>query len=262
MFHCEAFSVSNTTSGANTLVQLNYVTTNIVLPPSASGCQISPSLPWLHSIWGLGASMCHLQAQTPKFLPYPYPTFDPSNRGTAFPSPPRMNDLSRAPLPLSPTDAFNVFASQNSGGTETERAFVNFTDNQRVPVPFGKMFTVHAVSSTTLTANKFTPCVPTLDAILPAGVYALIGMRAFSATALTFRVLPSMGPIWRPGGIAVQAYDQLDPPQQRGWNWLGQADSGWGTWLTFQQNVLFNVEMFASSADTAEEFDFDLVQVG
>jgi hypothetical protein len=122
------------------------------------------------------------------------------------------------------------------------------------------MFTVHATSATTLTAAKFTPCIPTLDFALPAGRYALIGCRAFSATARAFRILPSMNQIWRPGGVAVQAYDQLDPPQQRGWNWLGQADSGWGTWLEFQQNVLFQVEMYATSADSAEEFDFDLVQ--
>ncbi len=261
MFHMEAFSVSNTTSGANTLVQMPYVTTNIVLPPSSpSGVQVSPQLPFLHSIFGLGASMTRLQAQTPKFLPQPYPNFDPVNRGTAMESPPRITDLSMSPLPLGPTDGFNVFSAQNSGGTETERAWCNFSDGIRVPVPPGKMFTLHATATKTLTANAFTACVPTLEYALPGGTYALIGARAFSATALAFRIAPSMGPIWRPGGVAVQAYDQLDPPQQRGWNYLGQANSGWGVWLSFYQNVLFNVEIFASSADTAEEFEFDLVQ--
>jgi hypothetical protein len=261
MFHCEAFSVSNTTSGANTFVQVNYVTTNIVLPPLNNGAQVSPQLPKLHSVFGLSASMTHIRAQTPAFLPQPYPNLDPVNRGTAFPSPPRINDFSTTPLPLGPTDEFDIYAAQNSGGTETQYVFVNFTDGMKVPAPPGKMFTVHATSATTLTGAKFTPCVPTLDYPLPGGQYALIGCRAFSATARAFRILPSMGPIWRPGGVAVQAYDQLDPPSQRGYNYLGQAASSWGTWITFYQNVLFQVEIYATSADTAEEFDFDLVQI-
>lgn len=260
MFHMEAFSVSDTTSGANTFVQANYVTTNIVLPSQNNGVQVSPQLPFLHSLFGVGANMVHVRAQTPKFLPQPYPQFDPNNRGTAIESPPRFWDFSDNPLPLGPTDEFDIYVSQNSGGTETERVFVQFTDNMLAPVPSGKIFTVHAVSSTTLTASKFTPCIPTLDYPLPGGTYALVGARVFSATALAFRILPSMGPIWRPGGVAVQAYDQLDSPGQRTYPYTGTFGQGWGVWLSFYQNVLFQVEIFATSADTAEEFSFDLVQ--
>lgn len=261
MFHMEAFSVSDTTSGANTFVQAPYVNTNTVLPQINNGVQVSPELANLHSLFGLGVSLCHIRAQSPKFLPQPYPQFDPNNRGTAIESPPRIHDLSDSPLPLGPTDEFDIFVTQNSGATETERVFVNFTNGVTQPNPAGKLFTVHAVSATTLTANRFTPCIPTLDFPLPGGTYALVGARAFSATALAFRILPSMGPIWRPGGVACQSYDQLDAPGQRSYPYTGTYGTGWGVWVTFYQNVLFQVEMFATGADTAEEFDFDLIQI-
>lgn len=260
MFHMEAFSVSDTTSGANTFVQANYVTTNIVLPKSSNGLQVSPALPFLHSVFGLGVSLCHIRVQTPKFAPQPYPNLDPNNRGTAIENPPRIHDFSDNPLPLGPTDELDVFVSQNSGGTETERVFVQTTDNLLQPIPPGKIFSVHAVSATTLVPNQFTPCQLTFDFPLPGGTYALVGARAFSATALAFRVLSSMGTIYRPGGVACQAYDQLDPPGQRAYPWDGQYGKGWGVWVTFFQNVPPQIEMFATSADTAEEFDLDLVQ--
>jgi len=71
-----------------------------------------------------------------------------------------------------------------------------------------------------------------------------------------------MGPKWRPGGIATQGYDALDPPGQRGISGWTRGFDGWGVWLTFFQNVPPQVEFFATSADTSEEGWFDLVYLG
>jgi hypothetical protein len=102
---------------------------------------------------------------------------------------------------------------------------------------------------------------PVFDQPLPAGYYALVGARAFSATALFFRMLPAMGPLWRPGGIAVQTYDQLDPPNQRFIADWASSSLFWGVWLYFYQNVPPQVEVFATGADTAEEGWFDLIYI-
>ena len=116
------------------------------------------------------------------------------------------------------------------------------------------VITVHGTSSTTLTAGGWTSVPITLDQALPAGVYNLIGARAYSATALFFKVIPAMGPIWQPGSTAVQAYDGLDAP--------GSRMGGFGVWLSFQQNVLPSFNYFATSADTAEEVWLDLQYAG
>lgn len=103
---------------------------------------------------------------------------------------------------------------------------------------------------------------PAFDQALYAGTYALIGARCFSATGLFFRMFPAMGSKWRPGGICVQAYDQLDPINQRGFSYGSPGIGGWGVWLSFFQNVPPQVEFFATAADAAEEGWFDLVYLG
>lgn len=261
MFHSEIFSVSNTTSGANTFKQTSYVTADAILPGLVSGVQVSKDLPYVMMVAGVSAAMCQIRIQAPSMLPWPYPVLSPNNRGTALESPPRIHDFSANPIRLNPTEEFDVFASQNSGGTETQYVLVTFSDGMKVPVPSGRFFTLHWTATTTLTGAAWTQVSPTLDAALPAGQYALIGARVFSATARFFRMFPAQAPLWRPGGCAVQAYDALDPPAQRGTSYLSIPQSSWGTWLTFFQNVVPQVEIFATSGDTAEEGYFDLVQI-
>jgi|SRR5271170_2009370 len=260
MFHLEYFSAS-IASGATTRAQLTSKF-NSVVPTLNSGFQVPAALAYLHSVIGIGAHIVEVQIQSPKFLPFPYPNLNPNNRGTAGESPPRIWDYSMSPFPLNPTDELDAYASQNSGGSETEYVAIQFTDNVRIPVPAGQFFTAHATASTTLTAGAFTNVQPVFDTALPAGSYALVGMRVYSATAYFFQMLPASGPLWRPGGLGVQAYDQLDPPNQRYGGWAPYPQSSWGVWLTFRQNVPPSVNIFATSADTAEEFWFDLVYMG
>ena len=276
MFHMELFSSSDTSSGANTFVQLTYFTPDNVLPKLVSGVQVSPDLPFLHSVMGVGTSLVHIRAQSPSMLPVPYTAMSPNNRGSAFESPPRVWDWSMAPLGLRVTEEFDIFVSQNSGGSETEYVAVQFCDGPATQLSVtvnpsiltqsaatsGRLFTAHWTASVTLTAGKWSQVAPAFDQALPAGTYALVGARAFSATALFFRMFPSSGPKWRPGGVAVQAYDQMDAYNQRYLIPYGRDPGHWGVWMTFYQNVPPQVEFFATSADTAEEGWFDLVYLG
>jgi len=274
MFHSELYSSSNGTSGATTFAQVNGLTTDNILPTQNQGYTVLQQLAYLAHVIGIGAHQCSVRPQANSMLPYPYITQAPSNRGTAAESPVRMLDLTLIPFPLRPTEEFDVFASQNSGGAEIQYALVNFCDGPPRPagivfnppalVPgtlqVGRAFTVHATGSTTLTANAFSSVALTLDQTLPPGTYALIGMRAFSAHGLFARMFPSVPPQWRPGTICTQAYDALDPWYSRAWPLPGGGVvAPMGIWLTFPQNVLPQVEIYSTAADTAEEFWLDLV---
>jgi hypothetical protein len=261
MFHLELFSSSNTSSGANTFVQNNYVTADAILPGLVNGVQVSRDLPYVMAVLPLGAHIVHTRLQAPSFLPFPYINLSPGNRGAAFESPPRIFDFSRAPIKLNPTEELDVYCSQNSGGSETQYVGVLFSDGMITPNPAGRYFTVHATATTTLTAGAFTQVSPSFDQALPAGQYALVGARCYSATGKYFRMFPAQAPLWRPGGVCVQAYDSLDPPAQRFATYRPELNLNWGTWLTFYQNVPPQVEFFAASADTAEEMWFDLIQI-
>jgi hypothetical protein len=266
---------SSIPTGANAFQQVNYLKVSNVLAPLNLGLQVSPTLPNLMVIAGVGVNIVHLRGQTPSMLPFPWPTLDPNNRGGALESPPRVHDFSETPLPMRPTDEFDIFATQNAAGAQAQYVLTTFCDGPPQPLPVqilpptltanpmtpGRYFSAHWTAGVTLTAGSWTVVQPVFDQALPAGYYSLLGARVFSASALFFRMFPAMGPIWRPGGCAVQAYDQLDPTNQRFIPLYAGVSEGWGVWLNFFQNVPPQVEMFATAADTAEEGWFDLVYV-
>jgi len=267
----EVFRSSLASGVSNVLQEVTYVAQGAILAPSANGVQVSAYLNKLNALWGLGANLENISPQAASFLPLPFPNFAPNNIGTAIESPAKYWDFSRAPKVLRSTETLNIFASQTSGGAETETVFCEFTDGIITAAPpvasapainGNGMFTVaHATATATLTANAFTQVTPILDNPLPAGTYALVGARVMSAKALAFRMKPIVEPLWRPGGVAVQAPDQFDPPGQRFLNPLTGYMSHWGVWLTFFQNTVPNVDIFSTAADTVEDFWFDLIKL-
>lgn len=275
MFHLELFTGS-IASGANLFGQIPYYTVDNILPAQVNGVQVSPDLPFIHSVAHVGAHAVHCRMQANSMLPFPYPNLNPNNRGTAFESPPRFYDFSYRPFPLKPTEEFDIFGTQNAGAGEVQYVAVQFTDGKRTelttqinprglvdnPQQTGRAAPVHWTAATTLTAGTWTKVQPLFDQALPAGYYALVGARVFSATGLFFRMFPAMGEKWRPGGICAQAYDQMDPKGQRLFYEQMIHDKHWGVWLAFYQNVPPQVEIFATGADTAEEGWFDLVYAG
>jgi hypothetical protein len=271
MFHMELFRSALASGVTDVFQQLTYVSSSAVLAPLVNGMQVSAQLPFLHSLFGIGAHLENIRPQAASFLPLPYPTLAPNNIGTAAESPSRFWDFTKQPKALRPTEEFDIFASQTSGGSETEAVFVNFTDSNFTPAQAistgptingnGQFFVAHATATTTLTANAWTQVTPLLDQALPAGFYALVGARVASAGALAFRMLPLLEPLWRPGGVAMQTADQLDPPNQRFLNPLTGRVSKWGIWLTFFQNTVPNVQIWSTSADTKEDMFFDLIKI-
>src|SRR5229473_1055556 len=267
MFHTELFS-SSIASGANTFAQVNYVSTNAVLAALVNGMQVSADFPFLAMVAGVSANLVHIRAQAPSMQQFPYITIGPNNRGTAFESPPRIMDLFNQPLALRVTEEFDIFATQNAGAAQTPFIGCSFSNGhidrlpiqinpptiQQNPITPGRFFTAHATATTTLTASAWTQCILNFDQALFAGYYSIVGVRAFSASAMFFRLFPAMTIRNRPGGIAVQAYDQLDPAGQRAIPYTGGILTPWGVWLNFYQNVPPKIEMFATAADTAEQF--------
>jgi hypothetical protein len=274
MFHTELYS-SSIATGANTFGQVTALFAGAVMAAQNNGFTVVNELAFISQIFGVGANLVHIRLQSNSMLPFPYPNLSPNNRGTAFESPVRSWDFAHSPIPLRPSEEIDIFATQNHGSNETEYIGVNFSDGIPTPLAFplmpaitggtamvpGRAFTVHWTATTTLSAGAWTQVTPALDGpvALPAGTYGLIGMRAFSATCLFARMFPITGSKYRPGGIGVQAYDQMDPWWQRAWPWGGKILAPMGIWLMFYQNVLPRVEFFATSADTAEEGWLDLV---
>lgn len=260
MFHTEIFS-SSIASGAFARQQVTYFS-NTVLPPLNLGAQVSPEVPYLMALCGIGASIIQVQPQTPAFQPGPYPNFNPNNRGTAAESPVRFWDFSMRPLPMNATDEIDIFASQNLGAPEVEYIGVWFSNGPPQPGPAGRVFFVHWTQTiTALVGGALSQVAPTLDASLPAGTYMMVGARTLSATALFFQIKPAMGAVWRPGGVAVQAYDSFDPVGQYPSEQAILAGNYWGPWISFQQNVPPTVVILATANDATQEGWYALYKI-
>ncbi len=273
MFHLELFS-SAVASGAAPFQQLTYVAQDAILQKLNNGVQVPQNLPFIHSVMGVGSHLVGVRAQAPSMLPLPYISLSPNNRGGAFESPPRAWDFSAAPVPLRLTEEMDIFVTQNSGGSETEYVAVNFTDmqTQAAPQPVtavtmngnGRFFTVHATGTNTVVGgpwNQLPAAAFLFDQPFPPGAYYLVGVRALSATGLFFRMFPQQQPLWRPGGICVQAYDQMDMFNQRYLPNYGPPGYGWGVWMQFFSNTPPGIEFFTTGNDTAQEIWYDCIKV-
>ena len=80
-FHTVVFTSSTSSSGATTFVQLNFKA-DVIVPTLNNGLQVPKQLNKLGFIAGVGTSLTNFRAQTPAFLPYPWPSFAPVNRGS------------------------------------------------------------------------------------------------------------------------------------------------------------------------------------
>jgi hypothetical protein len=251
-FHLELYS-SSVTNGS--LLQTNALSTGNVIPTLYNGYQV-PSLHYLAGSMGVGAHLQRIQLQARSFLPYPYPDMVPVNRGTAFESPVRGYFNFANPRSMQPTEELDAYSANNNVSAETQYIGALFSDGPIQPVPWVGGFTVHGTASSTLSAGAWTTNITiTLDTNLPAGIYQLVGLRVYSATCLFARVFPrTNNQLARPGITGVQTYDGLDASYAR----YGAA----GVWHTFPQNVAPGIDIFATSADTAEEFWLDLIPVG
>lgn len=271
MFHMEAFRSSLASGVTNVFQQVTYITAGARLTGLNSGVQVSTQLPYLHSLFGVGAHLENIEPRANSWLPIPWPDLAPNNIGTATENTPKFWDWSRSPKPLRPTEEFDIFASQTNAGAEVEAVFVNFSDGRATPAPavangpsingVGQFTTVHGTGTTTLTANAWTTFTPALTQTLPAGLYAVVGVRVMTAHALAFRIKPVNEPLWQPGGVAVQTADQFDPPGQRYINPLNGQVSHYGVWVTFWQNTVPLIDVWATAGDTVEDVFLDIIKL-
>jgi hypothetical protein len=251
MFHTSAYT--SLITNANTLQQLTEIPDSI-LPTSGAGL-LSSTLAYLHAIGFVGTSLTRGQFQAPSLRDYGNLDVDPINIGAVWESPPRYADFAHKPIPLAMSEEWDAFAAQNNGAaSENAYGFLWSSDGRLDAYPPKKIVQIFWNASVTLVSGRWSLIQMTLAQPLYPGQYAIVGARCLSAGALAFRFVPSGNPQstpWRPGGVAVQTDDQLDPERQR--------RGGWGKWLDFTNVSVPQIEIFSISNDTSERGIIDIV---
>jgi hypothetical protein len=159
-------------------------------------------------------------------------------------------DLRDNPLELDVAEKLN-FLADNNDTSERTNCLVLFAAGTPEIVK-GKIFTIKASSSTTLSAYQWTNGTLTFSQSLPSGRYSIVGMRAKSDGLLAARLVP-VGETWRPGCIGVQAYNQKGLDIFR----YGQL----GSWAEFEFDSPPTIDFLSASNDTSEDVWLDLIQV-
>ena len=249
--HTSAYQASIANDG--NLHQLTSIPDSI-LPTSGLGL-LSNAFAYIMGVYYVGTSLVRGQFQAPSLRDYGNLDTQPVNIGTAVESPPRLDDFSMKMIPAAVSEEWDMFAAQNNAmDSETETGILFSSDGNISPVPPKKIVQIHWSASITLVEDTWSLIQMTMAQPLAAGTYALVGARCLSAGAIAFRFVPSGGVTAttnRPGGVAVQAEDEMDWPRQR--------RGGWGTWLTFTNTTVPQIEIFSLSDDTSEEGDIDIV---
>ena len=121
------------------------------------------------------------------------------------------------------------------------------------------MKTIRGTAAITATAlgNAWGAGAITFEQSLEAGMYAVVGMKMLSATAIAARLIfPNQGA--RPGCIGyatpLTGVGAIENPMFRNGNL--------GIWGTFSHTSPPQLEIMAAAADTAEEVYLDVVKIG
>jgi hypothetical protein len=174
----------------------------------------------------------------------------PINVGAEPLSPPPFVNKFYAPIALDEDEALRALVAGGETAAERKVMLVWLGDGPQSPVT-GEIFTVRATGSTTLTAYAWTNVALTFTQTLPAGRYAVVGMRAESAGCIAARLV-FVGGTWRPGCIGSDSIADLSPDIFR--------HGALGVWGEFEHTQPPTVDFLSISADTSEVVYLDLVK--
>lgn len=164
------------------------------------------------------------------------------------------------PIPLEASEGLQVHMAESDIGTETLRAAI-WLGNRIIPRPTvaetvkgaGRVIKSRGTGTTTLVAESITNVPITRNVELRAGWWALGGFYPRSAGCIAARaVVP--GSRYRPGAIGGDTVADAGHPLFRNF--------GMGTLQVFYHDNPPTYDFLATSADTAEVVDEDLVYLG
>lgn len=200
---------------------------------------------------GLGADLQRFQLQAPSFQGILNPYVRPFEDAETPPSNPQFADYTANPLRVRMGDELRVNMEHDNVGTVGQIAFLALQE-RREPVPQGDVFTLRGTATTTLTINTWSTLTVTWDDTLPSGRYAIIGGVVQSATGQAFRlIIPGMN--LRPGGACITDLGNVGWPVQR-WGRMG-------LWGMFDNSTMPEVQVFATTADTAQQIYLDIIRL-
>lgn len=249
MFHLSAFEQS--VDPALALMAINAVREEQFFT-SGVDLRVPSALPFVVGAAATinDASLARAQLQSPSLRVKTNLDIEPIVQGLVFGSAPETSLWPETPVPVAPDEALNFAVQSDPAAAAIHRGFVFLSDGPQAPVA-GEMFTIRATSGITLVTGTWVNGNLTLSQTLPAGRYAVVGMRARGTNLVAARLLFSEQ-VSRPGVLAVNAIGDLDLY----WTRFGRM----GEWGQFPHTIPPTVDCLGVT-DTAQVYLLDLVRI-
>lgn len=208
MFHLAGWRQS--IDPANALTAINAIREEMLFT-TAQDLRVPTALPFLIGAAALinDASGSRAQIQSPSLRNLTNLDVEPIVLAAVFGTPPENLFHPDSPVPLVPDEALNFAVLSDPAAAAEHIGLVWLADGPQQPV-VGHMFSVRATGTAQQTVSTWVNGSLTFSQTLPAGRYAVVGMRARSADAVGLRLL-FQEQTARPGVPVVNAIGDLDP---------------------------------------------------
>lgn len=249
MFHLAAFYQSVDPSGV--LLPINAVN-EATLMVSGADLRVPKALPFIIGAAALAndASATRAQVQSPSLRILTNLDVEPLVAALVFGNPPEQSFWPETPIPVVPDESLNFAILSDPAAAAVHYGLVFLSDGPQSPVA-GNVFSVRATAAITLSAGVWVNGPLTFGQTLPAGRYAVVGMRARSTNLVAARLVFAEQ-MARPGVLAVNAIADQDPY----WTRFGRM----GVFGEFESTTPPTLDALGVT-DTAETIILDLVRV-
>lgn len=176
---------------------------------------------------------------------------EPIVAAAVFGAPPEVLFHPANPTPVVPEESLNFAVESDPAAPAAHYGLVWLADGPQIPVS-GHIFSVRATATVQQTVDTWENGNLTFDQVLPAGRYAVVGMRGRSTDCVGMRlVFPEQ--IARPGVPVVNAVGDNDPKQFR----YGRS----GLWGEFPHTTPPTLDVLGG-VQAAQVVILDLMRIG
>lgn len=208
MFHLSAFAQSIDPAGALTAISAVREET---LFTNGVDLRVPTSMPFLIGAAAAAndASVTRAQVQAPSLRVQANHDVEPVVAAATFGEPPEQSFFPLSPIPLVGDEALNFAFLSDPAAAQLHYGVIWLADGPQQETP-GNIFTVRATAAIAQTTTTWVNGNLTFATTLPAGRYAVVGLRVRSTDAVAGRlVFPEQ--FNRPGVLAVNAIGEEDP---------------------------------------------------
>lgn len=199
----------------------------------------------------VGALLNRARIASPRLRQITLPFIRPSVVGATFGNPVQVADYSQNTLKIGGLEELE-FDVTNSAAGPTDTWGIIGLRNGKEPAPQGDIYTIRGSSTTVATALAWSQITMTWADILPAGLYAIVGLQHISTGPIAARLILE-NQTWRPGAPSAPDITTAQHPLF--------LKGGLGSWGNFRSTRMPIVEVLCIAADATHEIYLDIVRI-